>query len=56
MIEPQHQRQRQSALYKRALSLGASDEGAPPGPCGPNFYAAYFHDLDGNKLNFFCFS
>jgi catechol 2,3-dioxygenase-like lactoylglutathione lyase family enzyme len=43
------------ALYKLALSLGASDEGAP-GPRGPSFYAAYFRDLDGNKLNFCCFS
>lgn len=42
-------------LYRTALSLGASDEGQP-GPRGPCFYAAYFRDLDGNKLNFFCFS
>lgn len=40
------------AVHKLALSLGAKDEGAPglrPGPAG--FYAAYFRDLDGNKLN-----
>ena len=42
-------------LYKIALSLGASDEGAP-GPRGPHFYAAYFRDLDGTKLNFFCYA
>ena len=31
-----------------------SDEGAP-GPRGASgFYAAYFRDLDGNKLNAFC--
>lgn len=42
------------ALYDKALSLGATDEGAP-GPRGDSgFYAAYFRDLDGNKLNFFC--
>lgn len=41
------------AAHARALSLGAADEGAP-GPRGPGFYAAYFRDLDGNKLNFFC--
>ena len=38
-------------LHALALSLGGSDEGAP-GPRG-NFYAAYFRDLDGNKLNAF---
>jgi catechol 2,3-dioxygenase-like lactoylglutathione lyase family enzyme len=40
-------------LYALALELGATDEGAP-GPRGGGFYAAYFRDLDGNKLNFFC--
>ena len=42
------------ALYAKAISLGATDEGKP-GPRGGNFYAAYFRDLDGNKLNFFHF-
>jgi predicted lactoylglutathione lyase len=41
------------ALHRKAMSLGATDEGAP-GPRGEGFYAAYFRDLDGNKLNFFC--
>jgi catechol 2,3-dioxygenase-like lactoylglutathione lyase family enzyme len=41
------------ALHARALELGGSDEGAP-GPRGEGFYAGYFRDLDGNKLNFFC--
>ena len=40
------------ALYRKALELGASDEG-PAGPRGPGFYAGYFRDLDGNKLCFF---
>jgi catechol 2,3-dioxygenase-like lactoylglutathione lyase family enzyme len=40
------------ALYKKALELGATDEG-PAGPRGPHFYAGYFRDLDGNKLSFF---
>jgi catechol 2,3-dioxygenase-like lactoylglutathione lyase family enzyme len=40
------------ALHRKALSLGATDEGAP-GPRSPEFYAGYFRDLDGNKLNFF---
>ena len=38
-------------LHAKALSLGGTDEGAP-GERGPGFYAAYFRDLDGNKLNF----
>lgn len=41
------------ALYAKAMALGAKDEGAP-GPRGDQFYAGYFRDLDGNKLNFFC--
>ncbi|MGO8830426.1 MAG: VOC family protein [Steroidobacteraceae bacterium] len=40
------------ALHRKALQLGAKDEGAP-GPRGEGFYAGYFRDLDGNKLNFF---
>jgi len=39
-------------LYHLALSLGGTDEG-PPGPRGDTFYAGYFRDLDGNKLNAF---
>jgi len=41
-----------NALHRKALQLGAKDEGAP-GPRGEGFYAGYFRDLDGNKLNFF---
>jgi predicted lactoylglutathione lyase len=40
------------ALHRKALELGGTDEGAP-GQRGPGFYAGYFRDLDGNKLNFF---
>ena len=43
------------ALYRKALSLGATDEG-PPGDRGDNYYGAYFRDLDGNKLNFHCWT
>ena len=39
-------------LYAKAMSLGASDEGAP-GERMPVFYGAYVRDLDGNKLCFF---
>jgi predicted lactoylglutathione lyase len=41
------------ALYRKAMELGATDEGAP-GPRGDGFYAGYFRDPDGNKLNAFC--
>jgi predicted lactoylglutathione lyase len=37
-------------IYRKALELGGTDEG-PPGPRGDGFYAGYFRDLDGNKLN-----
>lgn len=39
-------------VYKKAIELGAKDEGAP-GPRGElsGFYAGYFRDLDGNKFN-----
>ncbi len=40
------------AVYKLALELGGTDEG-PPGQRFEGFYAAYFRDLDGNKLNAF---
>jgi predicted lactoylglutathione lyase len=40
-------------LYKKAMELGATDEG-PAGPRGDGFYAGYFRDPDGNKLNAFC--
>lgn len=46
-------REKVDALYHKAIELGAKDEGAP-GPRGSgNFYAGYFRDLDGNKLNAF---
>ena len=41
------------ALHKKAIELGAADEGVP-GPRGDGFYAGYFRDPDGNKLNAFC--
>ena len=42
------------AVHAKAIALGATDEGAP-GPRGDSgFYAGYFRDLDGNKLNAFC--
>lgn len=40
-------------VHARALELGGKDEG-PVGARGEGFYAGYFRDLDGNKLNVFC--
>lgn len=37
------------ALHAKALALGGKDEGAPGFRFG-TFYAAYFRDLDGNKV------
>ena len=42
-----------AAVHAKALELGGTDEGAP-GARGGGFYAGYFRDLDGNKLNAFC--
>jgi predicted lactoylglutathione lyase len=39
-------------IYEIAMSKGGADEG-PPGQRWENFYAAYFRDPDGNKLNAF---
>jgi predicted lactoylglutathione lyase len=47
------ERAKVDALYALALSLGGTCEGPPGlrGDEGPQaFYAAYFRDLDGNKL------
>ena len=43
-------REQVDRVYAKAIELGATDEGAP-GQRYPGFYAAYFRDLDGNKLN-----
>lgn len=45
-------------MHAKAIELGGTDEGVP-GPRGGDdsgFYAGYFRDLDGNKLNFFHFN
>jgi predicted lactoylglutathione lyase len=39
-------------VYDKAIELGGKDEG-PAGPRMEGFYAGYFRDLDGNKLNVF---
>jgi hypothetical protein len=42
------------SMHAKALALGGRDEGAP-GPRGDGWYCGYFRDLDGNKLNVYCF-
>ena len=39
-------------MHALALEMGGTDEG-PVGERFPGFYAGYFRDLDGNKLNVF---
>ena len=51
-------REQVQRLYDLALANGGSDEGAPgprgePDANGMVFYAGYFRDPDGNKLNAF---
>lgn len=46
-------------IYDIAMSNGGSDEGEPgprgePDENGNTFFAGYFRDPDGNKLNAFC--
>lgn len=40
------------ALYQKALTLGASCDGAPGQRIANTFYGAYVKDADGNKLCF----
>jgi len=51
---PAGTREMVDTIYAKALELGGTDEGAP-GQRSDTFYAAYFRDLDGNKLNAFYF-
>lgn len=46
-------REKVDAFHAKALELGGADEGAPGIRFG-DFYAGYFRDPDGNKLNAFC--
>ena len=45
-------------IHAKALELGGKDEGAPGlrPEGGDGFYAAYFRDLDGHKLDVFTYS
>ena len=51
-MQAQNTQQHLQMLHDIALANGGTDEG-PPGPRGDGFYAAYFRDPDGNKLNAF---
>lgn len=44
-------------FYAQALAHGGTDEGAPGlrEHYGPNYYAAYVRDPDGNKLQAVCY-
>lgn len=44
------------ALYARALELGGRSEGEPGLRGDGVSYGAYFRDLDGNKLDVFCYT
>lgn len=43
------------ALYKKAISLGATCDGEPGQRIPDRFYGAYVKDPDGNKLCFYIF-
>jgi len=45
-------REKVDRIHQKPLALGGTDEG-PAGLRGNGFYAGYFRDLDGNKLNVF---
>jgi catechol 2,3-dioxygenase-like lactoylglutathione lyase family enzyme len=46
---PMDSKEQVDEFYAKAMELGATDEGAP-GARMETFYAAYFRDLDGNKI------
>ena len=52
---PAGSKEKVDELYNKAISLGATCEGAPGQRIKDMFYGAYFRDLDGNKLAFFVF-
>ena len=44
-----------ASLYEKAISLGATDEGALRQRIEDRFYGAYVRDADNNKLCFYVF-
>jgi catechol 2,3-dioxygenase-like lactoylglutathione lyase family enzyme len=43
-----------AVVHALAVALGGSDEGAPGPRDDGKYFAAFFRDRDGNKLNAFC--
>jgi catechol 2,3-dioxygenase-like lactoylglutathione lyase family enzyme len=43
-----------AALHALAVALGGKDEGEPGPRDDGKYFAAFFRDRDGNKLNAFC--
>lgn len=52
---PASSKEEAEALYHKAISLGATCDGAPGQRVPDQFYGAYVRDHDGNKLCFFVF-
>ena len=52
---PASTKEEAEALYHKAISLGATDEGEPGQRFPDRFYGGYVRDPDGNKLCFFVF-
>ncbi len=52
---PQESKEAVDAMHAKALSLGATDDGAPGQRIEDVFYGAYAKDADGNKLAFYIF-
>lgn len=52
---PATSKEEADSLYQKAISLGATCEGAPGQRIPDRFYGGYVRDLDNNKLCFFVF-
>lgn len=52
---PQETKAAVDAMYEKAISMGATDDGAPGQRIDDVFYGAYVKDVDGNKLAFYIF-
>lgn len=52
---PQESKAAVDAMHAKALSLGATDDGAPGQRIDDVFYGSYAKDADGNKLCFYIF-
>ena len=53
LLETMHYKEQVSAIHAKALEQGGTCDG-PPGPRGGDasgIFAAYFRDLDGNKIS-----